>query len=175
LKASRIVQNWNQFWYFQLLDLVANFYVYMPTKSHTLIPYHLWDHNIQSWRKSFCLPLQKGDSSLLGSKKTTFLSRFRMCLFRFLFLGELGTCPQNLMPTQGVEPWENHQFPEGGMLKFTYKGCFLTIKIAYETFLDWKSKRWKHALLPPLYIEYFIFEKHWNLDSTLRLKYRNLL
>jgi hypothetical protein len=27
-----------------------------------------------------------------------------MCLFGFLFLGELGTCPQNLMPTQGVEP-----------------------------------------------------------------------
>jgi hypothetical protein len=22
----------------------------MPTKSHTLIPYHLRDHNIQSWR-----------------------------------------------------------------------------------------------------------------------------
>jgi hypothetical protein len=50
------------------------------------------------------LPLQKGDSSLLGSKKTNFLSKFRMCLFRFLFLGELGTCSQNLMPTQGVEP-----------------------------------------------------------------------
>jgi hypothetical protein len=40
----------------------------------------------------------KGDSNLLGSKKTTFSSTFRMCLFRFLFLGELGTCPQNLMP-----------------------------------------------------------------------------
>jgi hypothetical protein len=46
----------------------------------------------------------KGDSSLLGSKKTTFKNRFRMSLFRFLFLGELGTCPQNLMPTQDVEP-----------------------------------------------------------------------
>jgi hypothetical protein len=46
----------------------------------------------------------KGDSSLLGSKKITFLSKFRMSLFRFLFLGELGTCPQNLMPTRGVEP-----------------------------------------------------------------------
>jgi hypothetical protein len=41
LKASQIVQNWNQFWYFQPYDLVANFYVYMPTKSHTLIPHHL--------------------------------------------------------------------------------------------------------------------------------------
>jgi hypothetical protein len=59
-----------------------------------------------------------------------------MCLFGFLFVGELGTCPQNLMPTQGVKPRENHQFPQGGMLKFTYKGRFLTIKIAYEKFLD---------------------------------------
>jgi hypothetical protein len=50
------------------------------------------------------IALQKGDNNLLGSKKTTFLSKFRMSLFRFLFLGELGTCPQNLMPTQGVEP-----------------------------------------------------------------------
>jgi hypothetical protein len=44
-------------------------------------------------KKKFFLPLQKGDSSLLGSKKTTFLSKFRMSLSRFLFLGELGTCP----------------------------------------------------------------------------------
>jgi hypothetical protein len=35
-----------------------------------------------------------------------------------------------------VEPCENHQFPQGDMLKFTYKGRFLTIKIAYEKFLD---------------------------------------
>jgi hypothetical protein len=47
------------------------------------------------------LPLQKGDNNLLGSKKTTILSKFRMSLFRFLFLGELGTCPQNFMPTRG--------------------------------------------------------------------------
>jgi hypothetical protein len=83
-----------------------------------------------------------------------------MSLFRFLFLGELATCPQNLMPTQSVEPWENHQFPQGGMLKFTYKGRFLTIKIAYEKFLDWKSEQRKHALVPHLYIEIFIFEKY---------------
>jgi hypothetical protein len=42
------------------------------------------------------------------------------------------------MPTWGVEPWENHQFPQGGMLKFTYKSRFLTLRIAYEKFLDWK-------------------------------------
>jgi hypothetical protein len=101
-----------------------------------------------------------GDSSLLGSQKTTFSSRYEMCLFGFLFLGELGTCLQNLMPTRGVEPWENHQFAQGGVLKFTYKGRFLTIKIAYEKFLDWKCKWWKHALVLLLHIETFIFEKH---------------
>jgi hypothetical protein len=37
---------------------------------------------------------------------------------------------------------------------------FFDNKIAYEKFLDWKSKRWKHALVPLLYIEYFIFEKY---------------
>jgi hypothetical protein len=29
-------------------------------------------------------------------------------------------------------------FPQRGMLKFTNKGRFLTIKIAYEKFLDWQ-------------------------------------
>jgi hypothetical protein len=106
------------------------------------------------------LPISEGNSNLLGSKKSTFSSRYRMSLFRFLFLGELDTCPQNLMPTQGVESWENHQFPQGGMLRLTYKGCFLRIKIAYEKFLDWKFKQWKHALVPLLHIEILIFEKH---------------
>jgi hypothetical protein len=111
-------------------------------------------------KKKFFWPLSEGDSNLLGSKKTTFSSRYGMSLFEFLFLGELGTCPQNLMPTRGVEPWENHQFPRGGMLKFTYKGRCLAIKIAYEKFLDWKSKWWKYALVPPLHGKFFIFGKH---------------
>jgi hypothetical protein len=51
----------------------------------------------------FFLPLPKGNNSLLRSKKTTFSSRYEMCFFGLLFLGELGTCPQNLMSTQGVE------------------------------------------------------------------------
>jgi hypothetical protein len=51
-------------------------------------------------------------------------------------------------------------FPQGGMLKFTYKGRFLTIKIAYEKFLDKKSKWRKHALVLPLHAQTFIFEKH---------------
>jgi hypothetical protein len=60
------------------------------------------------------------------------------------------------------------------MQKFTYRGRFLTIKIAYEKFLDWKSKRWKHALVPPLHIEIFIFEKHWNLDFWRNFKVSSL-
>jgi hypothetical protein len=83
-----------------------------------------------------------------------------MSLSIFLFLRELGTCPQNLIPTRGVEHWEKNHYPQGGMLKFTYKGPFLTIKIANEKFLDWESEGWKHALVPPLYIEIFIFEKY---------------
>jgi hypothetical protein len=50
-------------------------------------------------------------------------------------------------------------FPQGSMLKFTYKGRFLTIEKAYKNFLDWKSEWWKHALVPPLHVQIFIFEK----------------
>jgi hypothetical protein len=55
-------------------------------------------------KKKYFLLLSEGDNSLLGSKKTTFSSRYGMSLFGFLFLGELGTCLQNVMPTRGVEP-----------------------------------------------------------------------
>jgi hypothetical protein len=84
--------------------------------------------------------LAKGGQQSFGSKRTTFSSRYKMCLFGFLFLGELGTCPQNLMPTKVVEPWENHQFPQRGIL-------------------DWKSRRWKHALVLPLHIKKLFLKK----------------
>jgi hypothetical protein len=80
--------------------------------------------------------------------------------FKFLFLGELGTCQQNLISTRLMEPWKKRHFAQRGMLKFTYKGYFWTIKIAYEKFLDWKSEQWKHALVPLLHVEIFIFEKY---------------
>ena len=51
-----------------------------------------------------------------------------MSLSIFLFLNELVTCPHILVPTRSVEHWEKNHFPQGGMLKFTYKGHFLTIK-----------------------------------------------
>jgi hypothetical protein len=81
-----------------------------------------------------------------------------MCLSIFLYLSELGTCPQNLIPTRGVEHWEKNHFPQGGMLKFTYKGSFLTIKRTYKILLYWKSKRWTYTLVLPLHIEIFILE-----------------
>jgi hypothetical protein len=74
-------------------------------------------------------------SSVSEAKKTIFERGYGLCLSTFLFLSELGTCPQNLIPTGGVEHWEKIQFPQGGMLKFTYKGRFLTIKIAYKKIL----------------------------------------
>ena len=64
-----------------------------------------------------------------------------------MFLIELGTCVQNLMFTKVVKGWQKNYFPPRGMLKFTFKGHFLTIKIAYEKFLELKSKQWKHALV----------------------------
>jgi hypothetical protein len=53
--------------------------------------------------KVFFAPAQGGQQSF-WSKKTTFSDRYEMCLLEFLFLGKLGICPQNLMPTGGVEP-----------------------------------------------------------------------
>jgi hypothetical protein len=64
-----------------------------------------------------------------------------MSLFGMLFLGELGTCIQNLIPAGGVEHGEKIHFPQGGMLKFTYKGHFLTLQNTYKKFLFSKSKR----------------------------------
>jgi hypothetical protein len=59
-----------------------------------------------------------------------------MCLFIFLFLSELGTCPQILITARGVEHCEKNHFLQGGMLKFIYEGRFLTKKKTYKKFLD---------------------------------------
>jgi hypothetical protein len=53
--------------------------------------------------KKVFFPCAKGDSRVLKAKKTILKSRYGMCLSIFLFLSELGTCPQNLIPTRGVE------------------------------------------------------------------------
>jgi hypothetical protein len=75
-------------------------------------------------------------SSVLGAKKTIFGLRYGLWDLTFLFLVELGTCVQNLIFTKVVEGCQKNYFPQRGMLKFTYKVRFLTIKIAYEKYLD---------------------------------------
>jgi hypothetical protein len=55
------------------------------------------------------------------------------------FLGWLGTCQQIPISTRRMQPWKKRHFAQWGMLKFTYKGCFLTLKKAYGKFLYWLS------------------------------------
>jgi hypothetical protein len=76
------------------------------------------------------------DSSVLEAKKTIFWHRYGLPDLKFLFIVELGTCVENLIFTKGVEGCQKIYFPRRGMQKFTYKGRFWTIKIAYEKFLD---------------------------------------
>jgi hypothetical protein len=78
----------------------------------------------------------KRDSSVLEAKKTIFWHWYGLPDLKFLFVVELGTCVQNLIFTKGVEGYQKYYFPQRGMLKFTYKGRFWTLKIAYEKFLD---------------------------------------
>jgi hypothetical protein len=82
-----------------------------------------------------------------------------MYLSMFLFLSELGTCLQKLISTRDVERWEQIYFPQVGMLKFIYKGHFLTIKKTYKSLFYWKSKQWAHALVPWLHIDFIFLEK----------------
>jgi hypothetical protein len=45
----------------------------------------------------------RGGQQSFGGQKFIFLDAYGMSLFEFLFIGELGTCPQNLIFTRGVE------------------------------------------------------------------------
>jgi hypothetical protein len=112
--------------------------------------------------KNSFFPILKGYSRVLEAKKTIFKSMYWLRNFKFLFLGELSTCQQNLIPTRRMEPWKKHHFTQRSMLKFTYKGRFLTLRKAYGKFLDWKSKQCAHALVPLLHMEVFC-EKNQNL------------
>jgi hypothetical protein len=87
-------------------------------------------------KKKFFSIVPERYSSVSGAKKTIFGRRYGLPDFTFLFLVELGTCEQNLIFTEVVEGCQKNYFPQRGMLKFTYKGRFFTIKIAYEKFLD---------------------------------------
>jgi hypothetical protein len=52
--------------------------------------------------EKFFSPAPKGDSRVLKAKKPFFKVDME-CASIFLFLSELGTCPQNLIPTRAVE------------------------------------------------------------------------
>jgi hypothetical protein len=69
--------------------------------------------------EEFFFPCAWGGLQCFGSQKNH---------FRILFLSALDTWSQNFMPTRGVKPWGKNQFPQGGVLKFTHKGQFLTTK-----------------------------------------------
>jgi hypothetical protein len=75
-------------------------------------------------------------NNILGARKNIFGLRYGLPDFTFLFVVDLGTCVQNLIFTKVVEGCQKNYLPQKDMLKFTYKGRFLTIKIAYEKFLD---------------------------------------
>jgi hypothetical protein len=87
-------------------------------------------------KKKFFSTMSERGNSVLEAKKIIFGCRYGLPYFIFLFLVELGTCVQNLIFTTVVKGWQKNYFPPRGMLKFTYKGRFLKIKIAYEQFLD---------------------------------------
>ena len=48
-------------------------------------------------------------------------------------------------------------FLQGSILKFTYKGRFLTIKKTYKKLLYWKFKWWTYTFVLPLHIDFFFF------------------
>jgi hypothetical protein len=116
----------------------------------------------------------EGDNKVLKAKKTTFSSRHGLCNILFLSLSKLGACLQNLIFTRGVEHWEKNYFPQGGMVKFTYKVRFLTIKRAYKKLLYWKSKQWVHDLIPPLRT-WFSFLKNLNFWWYFKVHQANCL
>jgi hypothetical protein len=60
--------------------------------------------------KEFSSFVLEGNNTVLEAKKTILSSIYGLQNFIFLFLGELGTCLQNLMPTIGVEHRENNHF-----------------------------------------------------------------
>jgi hypothetical protein len=49
-------------------------------------------------------PMHEGYNNVLEAKKTIFWSRYGLVDFRFLFLDELDTCPQDCVLMRHMEP-----------------------------------------------------------------------
>ena len=107
--------------------------------------------------KKFLISCAKGGQQSFEGQKKTFSSRHGLCNILFLSPGELGICLQNLISTRSVEHWEKNYFPLWGVLKFTYKCRFLTLKEAYKKLLYWKFKQWAHALVRLLHSRFFFW------------------
>jgi hypothetical protein len=108
-------------------NLASIFFIFTPIEGKVEILDAIWLHDAS----------KKNIGQLcFGGQKTIFWCRYGLPDLKFLFVVELGTCVQNLIFTKGVEGCQKNYFPRRGMQKFTYNGHFLTIKIAYEKFLD---------------------------------------
>ena len=57
-----------------------------------------------------------------------------MNFIRFTILSALGTYSQHFMPTRDVESLGRQKFPQGGLVKFSFKGRFLILKKALKKF-----------------------------------------
>jgi ABC-type enterochelin transport system permease subunit len=134
----------------------------MPTKSYTLILYHLQDLKVQSWWKRVF--------SLWG---TTKFWRPKIHFFWLYWIVGYILVPRLViyMSTKSYSyktfrTLRKNYFLPWGMLKFTNKGHFLTIKKAYKKLLYLKSKWQAHAMVLLLLIDFILFcvyEKHQNL------------
>jgi hypothetical protein len=103
----------------------------MSTKSYTFIPHHLQDHNVQSWQKSFFPLRPKGTTEFWSPKKP--FKKVDILVSKWVrFMS-----PRSHIQRR-VEHWEKNHFPQGDMLKNTYKGRFLTIKKDIQKILGLK-------------------------------------
>ena len=145
----------------------------MSTKSHTLIPHQLQDHNVQSWKSCFFPCAKREQQSFEGPKNhffalwiLTVLMHIKEDWVSYLYWKNhiqksCGRLPKNLFSARGYT--EIHkQMP------------FFDNKNSIWKKFNQKSERWEHALLLSLYIEIFIFEKYQNLNFWWNFKVSSL-
>ena len=131
----------------------------MYIKSHIQILYWLWDHNVQSWRKSFFPLLHIGFEVFREPKKTNFKSFFELHLFNTLFQSELGLPLYNFYPYRTYKTYRNAWFFAWRYAEIQIQRLVFDNKKACEELLDWESKRWDHALVPLLHAQKTKLEK----------------
>ena len=94
-----------------------------PNLTHTfLIIYKTIKIKVEKKVVFPCMP--KKYNSVLGAQKTILWSRSGLRDFKFLSLGKLGICPQNLITHNTYGTLRRYHFAQRGMLKFKCKGFF---------------------------------------------------